>query len=203
MTLEESLALQKSGKLYIADTPEVAKLQQGCLDRLYDYNHTRPTESEKRKALLKEMFAEIGEGCYIEPPLHANWGGKFVKLGKNVYANFGLTLVDDGEITIGDGCMFAPNVVIATAGHPIDPKLRAQVYQYTQPVKISNNVWIGAGAIILPGVTIGENSVIGAGSVVTKDIPANVVAVGNPCVVLREIGQRDQQYYFRDRKIEL
>ena len=203
MTLEEALALQKSGKLYIADTPDVAKVQQGCLDRLYDYNHTRPTESEKRAALLKEMFAEIGEGCYIEPPLHANWGGKFVKMGKNVYANFNLTLVDDGEITIGDGCMFAPNVVIATAGHPIDPELRAMVYQHTQPVTIGNNVWVGAGAVILPGVTIGENTVIGAGSVVTKDIPANVVAVGNPCKVLREIGEYDKLYYFKNKKIEL
>lgn len=203
MTLEESLALQKSGKLYIADTPAVAKVQQGCLDRLYDYNHTRPTEPEKRAALLKEMFGEIGEGCYIEPPLHANWGGKFVKMGKNVYANFNLTLVDDGEITIGDGCMFAPNVVIATAGHPIDPELRAMVYQYNQSVKIGNNVWVGAGAIILPGVTIGDNTVIGAGSVVTKDIPAGVVAVGNPCRVVREIGEHDRRYYFKDKKIEL
>ena len=179
----------------------MAKVQQGCLDRLYDYNHTRPTEPEKRQALLKEMFAEIGEGCYIEPPLHANWGGKFAKLGKNVYANFGLTLVDDGEITIGDGCMFAPNVVIATAGHPIDPELRAMVYQYNQSVTIGNNVWVGAGAIILPGVTIGDNTVIGAGSVVTKDIPSNVVAVGNPCRVLRPVGERDTRYYFRDKEI--
>ncbi len=203
MNFEESIAMQQSGKLYIADTPEVAKVQRGCLDRLYDYNHTRPTEPEKRQALLKEMFAEIGEGCYIEPPLHANWGGRFVKMGKNVYANFGLTLVDDGEIIIGDGCMFAPNVVLATAGHPIDPLLRAQVYQFTQPVKIGNNVWIGAGAVVLPGVTIGDNTVIGAGSVVTRDVPANVVAVGNPCRVVREIGEHDKVYYFRDRKIEL
>lgn len=203
MNFEESIALQQSGKLYIADTPEVAKVQRGCLDRLYDYNHTRPTEPEKRQALLKEMFAEIGEGCYIEPPLHANWGGRFVKMGKNVYANFGLTLVDDGEIFIGDGCMFAPNVVLATAGHPIDPQLRAQVYQYTKPIRIGNNVWIGAGAVVLPGVTIGDNTVIGAGSVVTRDIPAGVVAVGNPCRVMREIGEHDKQYFFKNEKIEL
>ena len=203
MNFDESIALQQSGKLYIADTPEVAKVQRGCLDRLYDYNHTRPTEPEKRQALLKEMFAEIGEGCYIEPPLHANWGGRFVKMGKNVYANFGLTLVDDGEIFIGDGCMFAPNVVLATAGHPIDPQLRAQVYQYTKPIRIGNNVWIGAGAVVLPGVTIGDNTVIGAGSVVTRDIPAGVVAVGNPCRVMREIGEHDKQYFFKNEKIEL
>ncbi len=203
MNFDESIALQQSGKLYIADTPEVAKVQQGCLDRLYDYNHTRPTEPERRKALLKEMFAEIGEGCYIEPPLHANWGGRFVKMGKNVYANFGLTLVDDGEIIIGDGCMFAPNVVLTTAGHPIDPALRAQVYQFTKPIRIGNNVWIGAGAVVLPGVTIGDNSVIGAGSVVTRDVPEGVVAVGNPCRVMREIGEHDRTYYYKEEKIEV
>ena len=148
------------------------------------------------------MFMELGEECYIEPPLHANWGGKHVKLGRNVYANFNLTLVDDSYIEIGDYTMIAPNVVIATAGHPILPELREKVYQYNMPVKIGRNVWIGAGALILPGVTIGDNTVIGAGSVVTKDIPANVVAVGNPCRVLRPIGEYDRKYYFKDRAIK-
>ncbi len=203
MSFQDSVNKMHSGKLYIADTPEDVVYQRACLDKQYEFNHTRPTEMDKREALLKEMFAEIGEGCYIEPPLHANWGGRFVKMGAHVYANFGLTLVDDGEITIGDGCMFAPNVILATAGHPIDPALRAEVYQYTQPIHIGNNVWIGAGAIVLPGVTIGDNTVIGAGSIVTRDIPANVVALGNPCRVLRQIGEHDKEYYFRDLKIGL
>ena len=152
--------------------------------------------------LLRKMFAEIGEGCYIEPPLHTNMGGHHVHFGNNVYANFGLTLVDDTHIYVGDNTMFGPHVTVATAGHPIDPHLREKGLQYNMPVSIGRNCWIGAGAVILPGVTIGDNVVIGAGSVVTKDIPANVVAVGNPCRVLREISNHDRIYYFKDRKID-
>lgn len=191
----------KSGALYVTSDEELMAVQTACLDRLYDYNHTRPTQGEKRAALLREMFAEIGEGCYIEPPLHANWGGRHVHFGKNIYANFHLTLVDDTDIYVGDYTMFGPNVTVATAGHPILPALREQVYQYNMPVFIGRNCWIGAGAILLPGVHIGDGTVIGAGSVVTKDIPANVVAVGNPCRVLRPIGERDREYYFKERKI--
>lgn len=190
-----------SGEIYDGADEEVVREQTLCLDRLYDYNMTRPTEPEKRKALLKEMFAEIGEDCYVEPPLHANWGGKFVHLGSNVYANFNLTLVDDTHIYIGDRTKLGPNVVIATAGHPIVPELRMQGLQFNMPVHIGKNCWLGSGVLVMPGVTIGDNSVIGAGSVVTRDIPANVVAVGNPCKVLRPIDDRDRAYYFRDRKI--
>ena len=202
MTTEESKKRMQEGRLYLPEDEEIMHQQMLCLEKLYDYNATRPSESEKREALLKEMFADIGEGCYIEPPLHANWGGHNVHFGKNVYANFGLTLVDDADIYVGDSCMFAPNVIVATGTHPICPELREKVYQYNLPVHIGKNVWIGAGAIILPGVTIGDNSVIGAGSVVTKDIPANVVAVGNPCRVLREIGEDDYEYYRKGMKIE-
>ena len=124
-------------------------------------------------------------------------------MGNHVYANFNLTLVDDANIYIGNDVMFAPNVVVATAGHPIDPELRARGLQYNKEVRIGNNVWVGAGALIMPGVTIGDNSVIGAGSVVTKDIPANVVAVGNPCKVMRPIGERDKIYFYRDEKIDI
>lgn len=191
----------KSGALYVTSDEELMSVQTECLDRLYDYNHTRPTQGEKRAALLREMFAEIGDGCYIEPPLHANWGGRHVHFGKNIYANFHLTLVDDTDIYVGDDTMFGPNVTVATAGHPILPALREQVYQYNMPVFIGRNCWIGAGAILLPGVHIGDGTVIGAGSVVTKDIPANVVAVGNPCRVLRPIDERDREYYFQHRKI--
>ena len=166
------------------------------------FNHTRPTEQEKRQALMKEMFAEIGENCYIEPPFHANWGGKHVHFGKNVYANFNLTMVDDTHIYVGDFTMFAPNVTVATAGHPIDPALRERALQYNAPVHIGRNCWIGAGALIMPGVTIGDNTVIGAGSVVTHDIPAGVVAVGNPCRVMREITERDREVYFKGRKVK-
>lgn len=191
-----------TGEIYLPGDDEILEEQFQCQEKLYDYNQTRPSEGEKRSKLLKEMFAEIGDGCYIEPPLHANWGGHFVHFGKNIYANFNLTLVDDTHIYVGDATMFGPNVTIATAGHPILPELREQAYQYNMPVRIGKNCWLGAGVIVMPGVTIGDNTVIGAGSIVTKDIPANVVAVGNPCRVMREIGEHDREYYFKERRIE-
>lgn len=190
-----------NGDLYLPNDEQIMQQQTICLDRLYDYNMTRPTEDKKREAMLKEMFAEIGEGCYIEPPFHSNWGGKHVHFGKFVYANFNLTLVDDTHIYVGDYTMLGPNVTVATAGHPILPELREQVYQYNSPVHIGRNCWIGAGVIIVPGITIGDNTVIGAGSVVTKNIPKNVVAVGNPCKILREINEHDKKYYFKERQI--
>ncbi|NLO64937.1 MAG: sugar O-acetyltransferase [Clostridiales bacterium] len=175
------------GEMYLPMDKEIMKVQLACMEKLYEFNATKPWEQEKRQALLKEMFAEIGEGCYIEPPLYANWAGRHVHFGNNVYANFNLTLVDDTHIYVGDNTMIAPNVTIATASHPLSPGLRAEGYQYNQPIRIGKNCWIGAGAIILAGVTIGDNSVIGAGSVVTKDIPENVVAVGIPCKVIKHI----------------
>lgn len=198
----EQVKRMKEGKLYQPMDDSIMDEQLLCLEKLYDYNMTRPLEQEKRERLLKEMFAEIGENCYIEPPFHANFAAKHVHFGNYVYANFNLTLVDDGHIYVGNDVMFAPNVVVASAGHPIDPTLRSKGLQFCADVHIGNNVWIGAGALIMPGVTIGDDTVIGAGSVVTKDIPQGVVAVGNPCRVVREIGERDKETFFKDRKIE-
>lgn len=189
------------GSLYRSDDTALLEEQTACLERLYDFNATRPSEGAKREALLKEMFAELGENCYIEPPLRSNWGGKHVHFGKGVYANFNLTLVDDTRIYVGDHTMIGPNVTLATAGHPILPALREEVYQFNLPVRIGRNCWLGAGVIVLPGVTIGDNTVVGAGSVVTRDLPCGVVAAGNPCRVLREIGERDRLYYWRDKRI--
>lgn len=199
MTNREKL---HSGEIYYPSGDDIMLEQLACLDKLYDFNMTRPTELKKREEMLRTMFAEIGEDCYIEPPLHSNWGGKHVHFGKNVYANFNLTLVDDTHIYVGDYTMIGPNVTIATAGHPINPELREKAYQFNRSIRIGRNCWIGAGAVILPGVTIGDNTVIGAGSIVTKDIPANVVAVGNPCKILREINEHDKEYYFKDCKID-
>lgn len=199
MTIKEKM---HATAIYYPSDDSIMEEQMQCLERLYDYNTTRPSEGEKRARLLKEMFAEIGEGCYIEPPLHANWAGKHVHFGNNVYANFNLTLVDDTHIYVGDRTKLGPNVTVATAGHPILPALREKGYQYNAPIRIGKNCWIGAGSVLLPGVTVGDNTVIGAGSVVTKDIPANVVAVGNPCRVLRPIGERDATYYFKDHRID-
>lgn len=191
-----------TGDLYLPGDESIMKEQLLRLEKLYDFNSTRPSELEKRQALMKEMFAEVGENCYIEPPFYANHAGAHVHLGSNVYLNFAVTMVDDTHIYVGDCCMFGPNVTVATAGHPILPELREKAYQYNMPVRIGNNCWIGTGAVILPGVTIGDNTVVGAGSVVTKDLPPNVIAVGNPARVLREIGEHDREYYFKNRKID-
>ncbi len=200
MTQKERM---QKGLVYMSMDESITAEQFRYMDVLYDYNHTRPLEMEKRAALIKKMFAEAGENCYFEPPLNSNFGCRHVHVGNNVYANYGVTFVDDTDIYIGDNVMLAPYVVIATAGHPIYPELRKYAMQYNRSVRIGNNVWIGAGAVVLPGVSIGENSVIGAGSVVTKDIPANVVAYGNPCRVVREIGERDKEFFFRNERFDI
>lgn len=194
----------KSGELYDCSMEalpeELAQKLMECKELIYDFNHSRPREEALRQQIIRQVFAQVGENCYIEPPFHANWGCH-MHVGRNFYANFNLTVVDDADVFIGDHVMIAPNVVIATGAHPICPELRERVYQYNLPVHIGSRVWIGAGAIVLPGVSIGDDTVIGAGSVVTKDVPSGVVAVGNPCRVLRPISQRDYEYYRREQKI--
>ncbi len=191
-----------TGELYFPNDNEIIQEQMACQDLLCDYNMTKPSETEKRAQLLQQMLGDCGENVYIEAPFYANWGGRHCHFGKNVYVNYHLTCVDDTHIYIGDYTMIGPNVTIATAGHPILPRLREQAFQYNIPVTIGKNCWLGAGVIVMPGVTIGDNTVIGAGSIVTKDIPANVVAVGNPCCVLREINEHDKEYYYKDRRID-
>ena len=203
MEYSEMIERMKGGRLYYCSDERLQAEQMQRMDKVFAFNQLPPSHLEEKAALLREMFAEIGENCYLETPFFSNWGGKHVHFGNGVYANFNLTLVDDGDIYVGDRVMMGPNVVLATAGHPVEPELRRNVAQFNLPIHIGANVWLGAGCIVLPGVTIGENSVIGAGSVVTKDIPANVVAVGNPCRVLRPIGPRDREYYYRDRPIDL
>lgn len=203
MSFEEIKRKMHSGEIYDPGEAELFDYQITLIEKVNQYNKTPATKEglEERAKMLKDMFGAIGEDSYIEPPFHANLGGSNVFIGKYFYANFNLTLVDDGYIYIGDGVMLAPNVTIATATHPISPKLREYQLQYNLPVKIGNNVWIGTGAMIMPGVTIGDNCVIGAGSVVTKDIPNNVVAFGNPCRVIREISEEDFKTYNRGTKI--
>ena len=191
-----------NGKLYDPNDDSVMEEQMVCLDRLYDFNQTRPSEMDKRNAIMKEMMGDVGKDCYIEPPFHANWGGKHVHFGDGVYANFGLTCVDDTHIYVGSHTLFGPNVVLATAGHPMMPELRKHGIQYNMPIHIGENCLLGAGVIVVPGVTIGDNVVIGASSVVTKDIPSNSVAMGTPCRVVRQINDHDKEYYFKDKKID-
>lgn len=191
------LERMESGKLFYAGDPELARAKLRCKELLYDFNHARPSQAGEMLALLGQLLGAVGEGCWIEPPLYVNWGSR-ITLGDHVYANTGLTVIDDTFVTIGSHVMLGPRVTISAASHPVDPELRRQAYQYDLPVVLEENVWVGAGATILPGVTIGKNSVIGAGSVVDRDIPPDVVAAGVPCRVLREIGPRDREYYHKD-----
>ncbi|MCR4943004.1 MAG: sugar O-acetyltransferase, partial [Clostridium sp.] len=154
-----------TGDLYLPGDEEIMREQVVYQDLLCEYNLTKPSEFDKREELLKKMLGDCGKNVYIEAPFYANWGGHHCHFGDNVYANYHLTCVDDTHIYVGEYTMLGPNVTIATAGHPILPELREKIYQYNMPVHIGRNCWIGAGAIIMPGVTIGENTVIGAGSV--------------------------------------
>lgn len=172
-----------------------------CKEVMYDYNNTRPSEDGRRLELLKGILGDCGDRVFIETPVHMSYGSH-VHLEEHFYANFNLVLVDDTDIYIGDRTMIGPNVTVCTTGHPAYPLYREMVAHYSLPIHIGKNVWIGANSVVLPGVTIGDNSVIGAGSIVTRDIPANVVAVGNPCRVMRQISERDREYYFRDMKVD-
>lgn len=195
---------RKNGLLY---NPLESLAEQAELGKKMEEYNSFSGNMEKRIQLMQEMFGSIGERCWIEPPVRATWGCRNVHLGNGVYCSGGVTLYDDNDIFIGDGVLIGPNVVITTAGHPISTKYRNTpkgiIHNFAIPIHIGSNVWIGANAVILPGVTIGDNSVIAAGSVVVNDIPANVVAVGVPCRVIREINEVDDIYYFKDRKIDI
>lgn len=186
-----------SGEIYDSVQDDFIMWQHEVVEKINKFNKTPDTEDglKERDKILKEVLGTYGENIYIIPPISANCGLTNVHVGKNVVINFNASIVDDGEIFIGDDVMIGPNVTIATACHPISPVLRKHKLQYNKSVHIGNNVWIGGGAIILPGVNIGDNAIIGGGSVVTKDVPANVIAVGNPAKVLREITDDDNKYY--------
>ncbi|MFA6929463.1 MAG: sugar O-acetyltransferase [Lentisphaeria bacterium] len=184
MTLKEKIA---AGQIYTdLDSPELAAEHLRCLEVLYDFNQSRPAEVTKRKKLLQQILGHCPEDFWIEPPLRCSYGYNTF-IGEHFYANYNLIIIDDVKVEIGEHVLIAPNVVITTSGHPIHPELRLNGGQFSRPINIGNHVWIGANAIILPGIQIGENSVIGAGSVVTKNVPPNVVAAGNPCRILRPI----------------
>lgn len=186
-----------SGKLFTDYVEGLPEDRAQAKRRMIAFNATGPDTLEERYRLITEIFGRETK-VWIEPPFYFCYGTN-IEIGDNCYINFNCNFVDDCKIIVGKRVMFGPAVTIATVGHPVHPNYRG--YMYCDPVKIEDNCWIGAAAIICPGVTIGENSVIGAGSVVTKDIPANSVAVGNPCKVMRTINEHDMKYYYKDREI--
>ena len=198
MTMRERIA---KGMLFTDMCEGLPEERLRGKELMYDFNLTRPSEEAKRRELISKMFGRVGKDPWIEPPIHFAYGSN-IFIGDHFYANFNFTIVDDYTVTIGDSVLIAPNVTISVTGHPVHHELRKTGEMFSFPVTIGNYVWIGSNVVINPGVTIGDNSVIGAGSVVTRDIPANVVAAGIPCKVLREIDERDKEFYYKDLKAE-
>ncbi len=157
-----------------------------CADMCFKYNRTRPSNKKRREKLLRKIFGSLGKNPYVEPNIFCGFGSN-IKAGDNLFINNDCVFVDPNEIILGDNVMIGPQCGLYTALHPLDAKTRIKGYESAKPIKIGNNVWIGGGVKILPGVTVGDNSVIGAGSIVTKDIPANSLAYGNPCRVIRNL----------------
>ena len=170
--------------------------------KIYEYNSLPPDRWGERTKLIKAILGKTGDQIHIEAPFRCDYGYN-IEVGENFYANYNLIILDVGKVRIGDNAQIAPNVGIYTAGHPIHPDSRNSGYEYGIDITIGNNVWIGANSVILPGVTIGDNAVIGAGSVVSKDIPSDVIAVGNPCRVIRKITEEDRDFYYKDRRFDV
>jgi len=195
--------LLNSGEIYDSVDSELIEYQGELVKKISEFNHTSETPEghKKREKILREVLGTYNEGLYIIPPIFANCGLRNVHVGTDVVINFNANFVDDGDIFIGDDCMIGPNVSIATAVHPVSPKLRKHKLQFNKPVHIGNNVWIGAAATILPGVTIGDNSIVGAGSVVTRDVEPDSIVVGSPAKLLRKINAEDDIFYDGSKKI--
>ncbi|GIM27884.1 galactoside O-acetyltransferase [Clostridium polyendosporum] len=190
-----------AGKPYKAFGKELLGERQYAKELVFDFNGLRPTEIEKRNEIIKKLFGKTENEFFIEPPFRCDYGYN-ISVGENFYANYNCTILDCAKVTIGDNVLFAPNVSLFTAGHPVHPELRNSGVEYAFPITIGNNVWIGGGVIINAGVTIGDNTVIGSGSVVTKDIPSNVIAAGNPCKIIRAITDEDKNKYFKNLTIK-
>ncbi|AWK52819.1 galactoside O-acetyltransferase [Clostridium beijerinckii] len=170
--------------------------------KIYNYNLLRPDEKNKMEELIKDILGKTGDKVFIEQPFHCDYG-KNIEAGNNFFANYNCTILDVGKVIIGENVQFAPNVSLYTAGHPIHPDSRNSGYEYGIGITIGDNVWLGGNVVVNPGVHIGNNVVVGAGSIVTKDIPDNVVAVGNPCKVIREITEEDRKYYYKNNEFDV
>lgn len=175
-----------SGELYQALSKELLKERQYAKELIFDFNSLRPTEIKKRNKIIKNLLGKTERSFFIEPPFRCDYGYN-IEIGENFYSNYNCIILDCAKVKIGNNVLFGPNVSLFTAGHPLDVDLRNQGFEFASPISIGNNVWIGGNVVVNPGVEIGENTVIGAGSVVTKNIPSHVIAFGNPCKVYKKI----------------
>lgn len=181
-----------SGELYKSFDAELLAERQRAKEIVFRYNSLQPSLVEERNELLRSLFGSVKGNFFIEPPFRCDYGCN-IEIGENFYANYNLVILDCAKVTIGDNVLIGPNVGIYTAGHPLHFELRNEEWEFACPITIEDNVWIGGNVVLNPGVTVGRNTVVGSGSVVTKDIPANVVAAGNPCRVIREITDADKR----------
>ena len=199
-TIEFSVSIEDSGTKAWLDGLSEERLENK--KRIYQYNLLAPDAVEEQEKLIKTILGKTGKYVHIEAPFHCDYGYN-IEVGENFFANYNLTVLDVGLVRIGNNAQIAPNVSIYTAGHPVHPDSRNSGYEYGIAVTIGNNVWIGGNAVIMPGVTIGDNVVIGTGSIVTRDLPSNVIAAGNPCRVIREITDADRDFYYKDRRFDV
>ncbi len=191
--MESEKEKAKAGKLYDANYDmELLAERKACKEICYEFNHLRPSQTNEQERLIRQLLGKTGNSFVIEPPFYCDYGYN-IEIGENFYANVNCVVLDGAKVTFGDNVFIAPDCGFYTAGHPLDVEQRNRGLEYAYPITIGNNVWIGAQVCVMPGVIIGDNTVIGAGSVVTKDIPSNVLAVGNPCRVLREITDADHK----------
>lgn len=199
MNQKERMLAELPYKAWLDGLPE---LRQEKDNLIYEFNSLPPDYVERRHQLIKLIFGKVGENCHVKQPFHCDYG-KNIEIGDNFFANYNCTILDVAKVKIGDNVMFAPNVSLYTAGHPLHPDSRNSGYEYGISIEIGDNVWLGGNVVVNPGVKIGKNVVIGSGSVVTKDIPDNVIAVGNPCKIIREINDNDRPFYFKDRLFDV
>jgi maltose O-acetyltransferase len=179
------------GELYVFSAPDIQAAHARAQALLERYNATRHADQDERDRLLRELLGHVGEGVVVQPPLRCDYGTR-ITIGDRTFVNYDCAMLDGAPIAIGSHCQIAPRVQLLTATHPIDPEPRRLGWEYAEPIEVGDNVWLGGGVIVCPGVTIGSDTVVGAGAVVTRELPSGVVAVGAPARVLREIGERDR-----------
>lgn len=189
MTTSDSRTMRErmlAGDLYIADDPDLEEASYVARERMAAYNSAPDRDKDAKRALLEELIGEVGDDTFLRSPVYVDYG-IHITIGSGTFANYGLVALDVAPITIGDDVQIGPNVQLLTPTHPVEPGPRREKWESAEPITIADNVWLGGGVIVCPGVTIGENTVVGAGAVVTKDLPANVIAVGNPAKVIRSL----------------